>query len=170
MQAIFDVVLPVFAIIAAGFVCGQYRLLGPGSSEALNGFVYWVALPVLLFRSMATVDIDAVFEAGFLSAYILGQALVWILALVLARAIYGRGLAEGAMHGMNGVYGNTGYMGIPLAIAAYGDAAALPAILVTVINAALIVGVATALIEIGQNRGGGLGQVAADVAMSLVKN
>ncbi|MEC9369304.1 MAG: AEC family transporter [Pseudomonadota bacterium] len=170
MQAIFNVVLPVFAIIAAGFACGHYRLLGPDSSEALNRFVYWVALPVLLFRAMATVDIGVVFEPGFLSAYVLGQMLVWLLALFLARTLYGRGLAEGAMHGMSGVYGNTGYMGIPLALAAYGEPAAVPTILVTVINAVLIVAVAAILIEIGQSRGGGLRRLGADIGLSLARN
>jgi predicted permease len=36
------------------------------------------------------------------------------------------GLAGGAMNGMNTVYGNTGFLGIPLAFTAFGDAAAVP--------------------------------------------
>ena len=47
MEAIINVVLPVFAIIASGWVCGRIGLLGDGASQALNGFVYYAALPAL---------------------------------------------------------------------------------------------------------------------------
>ena len=40
-------VLPVFAIILAGYLAARQGLLGPASSEALNAFVYAVALPPL---------------------------------------------------------------------------------------------------------------------------
>ena len=53
MEPIFNVVLPVFAIILTGYACGRLGVLGPASSEAINKFVYFVALPVLLFFSMA---------------------------------------------------------------------------------------------------------------------
>ena len=50
MQAIVNVVIPVFAIVLAGFACGRMRLLGPGGSEALNAFVYFAALAALFWR------------------------------------------------------------------------------------------------------------------------
>jgi predicted permease len=170
MEPILNVLFPVFAIIGAGYACGHFRLLGPGSSEALNGFVYWVALPVFLFQAMATVDLSVLFNGAFLGAYIGGLILIWALALVLGRVLFGRGLAEGGMLGMNCVYGNTGYMGIPLAITAFGEAAALPSILATVVNTAVVVGIATALIEIGQQGERAGKAIVADVAVGLLKN
>jgi len=170
MEPILNVLFPVFAIIAAGYVSGRFRLLGPDSSDALNRFVYWVSLPVFLFEAMASVDLPVMFNAAFLNAYIGGILLVWALALVLGRVFFGRGLAEGAMLGMNSVYGNTGYMGIPLAITAYGEAAALPAILATVVNTAVVVGIAAALIEIGQNDDRRGRAIAADIGLGLLKN
>jgi predicted permease len=53
MSAVFNVVLPVFAIMLAGYLAGRFRVLGEPSSEALNRFVYFVALPALFFISMA---------------------------------------------------------------------------------------------------------------------
>lgn len=168
MEPILNVLFPVFAIVAAGYFSGYLKLLGPDSSEALNRFVYWVALPVFLFHAMAKVDLAVLFNGAFLAAYIIGLLLIWALALVVARVFFGRGLAEGGMHGMNGVYGNTGYMGIPLAITAYGEAAALPAILATVINTAVVIGIAATLIEIGQKDD--RGAIVRDVFVALFKN
>ena len=53
MGAILNVVLPVFAIMAAGYLCGRAGILGQDSSRALNGFVYYAALPALFFGSLA---------------------------------------------------------------------------------------------------------------------
>ena len=60
MAAIVDVVLPVFAIMLAGYLAGRFRLLGDASSEALNGFVYYGAIPALFFVSMAQAPLGCV--------------------------------------------------------------------------------------------------------------
>ena len=39
------VVLPVFGLILAGYLAGAFRVLGQGSTDALNRFVYYFALP-----------------------------------------------------------------------------------------------------------------------------
>ena len=62
MNAILTVVFPVFAIIAVGYLAGRRGLLGEASSEALNRFVYWVALPAFLFGAMATFDLAVVWN------------------------------------------------------------------------------------------------------------
>jgi malonate transporter len=170
MEAILNVVLPVFAIIAAGWAAGRAGLLGDASSEALNRFVYWVALPVLLFRAMATVDFAVVFNGPFIVSFLTGVAVIWALAMIVARVFFGAGLAEAALNGLNSTYGNSGYMGIPLVVAAYGEAAALPAIVVVIINTALMVGIAIALIELGQNRGAHPGAVVRHLARALARN
>ena len=170
MEPIFNVVLPVFGIIAAGYISGRRGLLGDASSEALNRFVYWVALPVLLFKAMATVDVENVVRFDFLAGFMLSLAVVWAAAMLLAKLAFGRGLAEATMHGMNTVYGNAGYMGIPLALATYGAEAVFPAIFITVIYTALIVGAAIIMIEIGAGKADGLGPVLRKVFTALIRN
>src|SRR5215470_7332637 len=81
MQAVINVVIPVFAIVLAGFFCGRFRLLGAGGSEALNGFVYFAALPALFFGSLAKVELSQIFNWPYLSAYLLGMAATGIAAL-----------------------------------------------------------------------------------------
>ena len=44
MPVLWNIALPVFGIIFAGYLVGWLRLLGEGSSRTLNGFAYWVAL------------------------------------------------------------------------------------------------------------------------------
>ncbi|MDF1719302.1 MAG: AEC family transporter [Minwuia sp.] len=170
MEPIINIVLPVFAIVAAGYLCGARGLLGEDSSVALNRFVYWVALPAMLFRAMATVDLERVYNPDFILGFLGAVLLIGIVAVVAARLLFRRSLAEAAIHAMNGVYGNSGYMGIPLAITAYGEAAALPAIVATVINTALVVGTAIILIEFGTQRGSNPLRVMGNVVSAMGRN
>lgn len=169
MQALFDVVLPVFAIVAAGYVCGRRKLLGAESSEALNGFVYWVALPALLFKAMAVVDLSEVLNGSFLAAFAGASFLTWGLASIAGRVLFRLDPAEAALHGLSVAYPNSGFMGIPLAIAAYGEAAALPAIVATVISV-LSVALAIVPIEIARQQKSELARLVGHVASALVRN
>ena len=74
MEPILNVVLPVFAIILTGYLAGRVGVMGASSTDALNRFVYYVALPVLLGHSMARVDASTIFDAPFILAYLGGNA------------------------------------------------------------------------------------------------
>lgn len=170
MSILLNVVLPVFAIILAGYLCGRKRLLGEGASPALNQFVYWVALPALLFRAMAKVDMAVLMNADFWSAYVGGQALTMLIGVLAGCWLFRNSLAEGAMNGMNTIYGNTGYLGLPLALSAFGEAAAVPTIITVVVNSALVVGLTSILIEVALNKAASPLQLIRHVARALAKN
>lgn len=169
MQALLEIVLPVFAIVATGYICGWYKLLGADSSEALNRFVYWVALPALLFKAMASVDLAEVYNGPFLLAFTGALILTWVLTSIAGRLLFGLNAAESALHGLNGAYPNTGFMGIPLAIAAYGEAAALPAIVATVISV-LSVALGVVPIEIARQENSRILPLVGHVVGALARN
>jgi malonate transporter len=148
MLPVINVVLPVFAIILSGYLAGRFKVLGKESGDVLQRFVFFVAMPVLLFYAMARVEVADVLNWPYLSAYLGGQAITFVLAIIVAKFLFKRRLAESALGGMAGIYGNTGYMGIPLIMAAFGPDWAVPAIIATVVNAAVVIGVVAAIIEI----------------------
>lgn len=170
MEPILNIVLPVFAIVGAGYLCGVRGILGEDSSVALNSFVYWVALPAMLFRAMANVDLERVFNPEFFIGFLGAIVVIGAISVLAACLLFRRNLAEAAIHAMNGVYGNSGYMGIPLALTAFGQAAALPAIVATVINTALVVAVAVFLIEFGTKGGGNKLRVLGNVLSAMARN
>ncbi len=168
MEPIVNVVLPVFAIILAGYLSGRFRILGEESSEALNRFVFYVALPVLLFYSMARVEPAQIFNWPFIGAFATGSVATMAIAMLAARIMFRTQFSEKVLFGMTAVWANTGYMGIPLAIVAFGDAGALPAIIATVFQSVVLLVLVTALIEMGR-RGPGLGGIG-QVLTALLRN
>lgn len=134
MQAVLNVALPVFGIILCGYLAGRTKLLGATSSEALNAFVYWFALPPLIFIGMAQTPVDRILNGPFILAVSIGIVGTGIVVLLGSRYLFGnRGPANG-LHAMAALFSNTGYMGIPLFIAAFGEDRVLPAVTATVLN------------------------------------
>lgn len=170
MSVLLNILFPIFAIILAGTLCGRFRLLGSQAGVGINQYVYWVALPALLFKAMAVVDIDQILDPAFFGAYVGGQAITMAIAMAVGVWFFRNSLAQSGINGMNSIYGNTGFLGIPLAFAAFGDAATVPTIITVVVNTAVVVAVAIIIIELSLNRGAGISRVLMDVGKALCKN
>ena len=170
MEAVLNVALPIFAVILAGYVAGRIGILGDTASQALNQFVYWVALPPLLFLAMARTSIQEVLYWPFINAFLGSIIGVWLVGMVIGAVIHRERAGVLIMQGMNASFSNTGYMGIPLFVAAFGTAGLAPALLATVIMSAVAVGLAVIGLELTASRGRHIGHALLDVLLALVKN
>lgn len=170
MNALVSVALPVFAIILSGYLAGRVGLLGGRATEALNRFVFFIALPPLLFLAMARTEPREILDPGFLFVYCGAMTLVFLFAVPLIQGLYRRSLAEAGIAGMATIFGNTGYMGIPLTLTAFGEDLLLPALVATVVNSAVVVGGISALVEGALRHGQGGLVVLGHVAKALATN
>ena len=167
LEPVLAAVFPVFALVACGVLAGRFRLINPGSSEALNRFVYAFALPALLFVAVYRGSLDEILSGYFMLGVILatlGAALAGFGVSYFLRRAPG---ADSVMRGLNASFANTGYLGIPLVSVAYGERAALPAALATVATNIVSFAVAIVCLELLANpRRGGVGKALAGVARS----
>ena len=61
MLATIENVLPIFLLILAGWMIVATGYLQAKAGDALSDFVFKVAVPVLLFRTIATADFQGAF-------------------------------------------------------------------------------------------------------------
>ncbi len=169
MQAILAIAFPVFALIGVGFWAGRRRVLGPGGTAALSGFVTWFALPAMLFAALARVEIAAIVNLPFVVVYGGSMAVTFGVGMIAARGMSRAGVAHQSVHGLSAAFGNVGYMGIPLCVSGFGAAGVLPATLAVCIGGGGMMTVAIVLIEYGRNRGGGRG-VGRRVGMAVLRS
>lgn len=153
MTAIVNVVIPVFAIILVGYLCGRLKLLGPASSDALNGYVYWVALPALFFVGIAKAPLARVFDWNLIGAYLLGLFWVFLLAYAVAGLAFRTRMAAHALHALSTAFPNSGYLGIPLFVLLFGEEGALPVIVLTVAQSVTVFFVTLFLVELDGGQG-----------------
>lgn len=170
MSVVVNVVLPVFAIILAGYLSGKAKLLGSASSEALNKFVYWMALPPVLFLGTARRPLAELLNGPFIGAFLGSMLMVYALGALLGRLLRKEKSQTLCMQGLTASFSNTGYMGIPLFLAYFGADRLAPAILGTVIMSAIMVGIAVVWLEFAASHGHGLGKALGDVGKAIAKN
>jgi malonate transporter and related proteins len=58
MDALINVVIPVFGLILTGYLAGRFEVLGEESAAALTRFVYYFAFAAALFVFSARAPID----------------------------------------------------------------------------------------------------------------
>jgi predicted permease len=142
-----QVVLPIFLVIALGFLTAGTGLLGSRVTEGLSEFVFVVAIPILLFRTLATAAMPEAQPWTYWTAYFTALAIVWVLTTVLTVRFFGLKGQEVAVASFTTVQANTVFIGIPLVLRAYGDDAAVPMFLLIAIHLPLTMTVATLLVE-----------------------
>ena len=67
MSALIDVILPVFLVIGFGYAAVRAGFLGEPAIDGLMRFAQNFAVPCLLFRSIAYLDLSAAYDAGLMT-------------------------------------------------------------------------------------------------------
>jgi predicted permease len=167
LDPVLGAVLPVFGLVAAGYLAGRLGLVKQASSEALNQFVYAFALPAMLFVAVYRGSLDEILSGAFLLAVVGATLGTAIVGFALSYYVSGAPPAESTLRGLNASFANTGYLGIPLVTVAYGERAALPAALATVATNIVSFALAIVCIELFVDpRSGGIRRALSGVARS----
>ncbi|MFT3965176.1 MAG: AEC family transporter [Sphingobium sp.] len=166
--SILAIVLPIFALIFAGWLTGRAGILGPAATRELNRFVVWLALPALLFDIIAHAHWTEVWRPGFILAVGGGMAAVFALTIALRwRRVH---LADALVDGLNAAYPNTAFMGFPIALAILGRATLPLTTIATLLTVCLLFASAIILIEFSLSESRGKRAIMRKVAGSLARN
>lgn len=172
MAAIFGALFPIFALIAVGFACGRVQWFGKDADHVLNAYAANLALPVLMFHILATMDTADLMEPVMFAVVVGASLAVLALYFLLERR---RGLQGGqaAAAGFAASYGNHAFIGLPVCLAMLGPASLAPAAVVMALNSTVIFGVGTLLavltgVQAGQGEGERSRAQAIRTAMGLV--
>jgi len=140
-------VLPVFAIIVTGWLAGWLGYISRSLADGLVHFAYNVAMPALLFVTIAQEPARNLLEWRFLLAFGGGSILCFALVFLTVRAGWGRDLASSTVYGMTAAMTNTGFVALPILHSIFGQPAVLPAAVATVFVAAVMFPVTVVLLE-----------------------
>jgi predicted permease len=147
LAPILGAVFPVFALIACGYLAGRLRLVNQASSEALNQFVYYFALPAMLFVAVYRGSLEEILSGWFMLGVVAATLGTAAAGFAVSRLFQNGDRAQSTLRALNASFANTGYLGIPLVTVAYGERAALPAALATVATNIFSFALAIVLLE-----------------------
>ena len=141
------IVLPVFGLIGVGYLARQTGLVTDRAGDGLSEFVFALAVPCLIFRTLVRAEIPEVQPWGYWISYFAGVAVVWGLAMWAARRFFAVGGTAAVVAGFSAGQANTVLVGIPMILKAYGDEGAVPLFLLIAVHLPVTMTLATVLAE-----------------------
>jgi malonate transporter len=114
-------VLPIFALILIGWLLVRTRYLRAELGDGLGEFVFRVAVPVLLFRTIAEAKFGGDSPMQIWIAYFAGVAITWTAAHLVATLVFGRDRRIGVLAGVSSAFANTVFIGLPLVSRIVGE-------------------------------------------------
>jgi malonate transporter and related proteins len=156
MQALIDVILPVFLVIGAGYLATRGKLLPEAAIDGLMTFAQGIAVPCLLFQGVAKLDLAKdVALAPFLSFYI-GALVCFVVGGVGAKVFFGRPGPDCVAIGFACLFSNTLLLGLPITERAYGPDALATNYALIALHSPLMYAFGITAMEVVKSHGQGL--------------
>ncbi|HMN77233.1 MAG TPA: AEC family transporter [Burkholderiaceae bacterium] len=160
MPAILAITVPFFALVLCGYLAAQFRVLPESAIPGLNAFVLYFALPCMLFRFGAATPIAQLLDPALVVVYgICALAMVgFTIAMTLQRGTGGGvDLTNAAFGALVAAFPNTGFMGVPLLVALFGERAIGPMVVTLLVDLILTSTLCIALAQMHGHLGGAAG-------------
>jgi hypothetical protein len=111
MPHVFNTIIPVFVVIALGWLLRIRGLLPLGLMGSLNRMVYYLALPALIFREIAGASASIQINPWLLVGTLMPLPIISLLAFLAAKPISVSSPAIGTFI-QSASHGNLGYIGL----------------------------------------------------------
>lgn len=170
MLAIFNVVVPVFAIIGLGYLAVRFKLYPREGVRGLVAFVNNFATPCLLFNAMATADFATTFNWGVIIPFYAGALVCFFVGSLISIKLFKDRPGEGVASGFAATFTNTILIGLPLIQRAYGDQALTTAFSIIAFHASVLITIGMLTMELVRRDATPLHQALWVAAIRIVSN
>lgn len=166
MLEILGITFPIFALIAIGYGIVTKGLLKSSEIRVLGTYVVNVALPALIFSSVASRSIGEVLHPTYLAAYALGGISTALLAYGWFR-LSGTGPNRCAIGAMGSTCPNSAYLGYPIMLLIFPTLAE-PVLAMNLLSETMII-LPFCLVLIETSRGGRAGRSVWQLITGILK-
>jgi malonate transporter len=138
MGDILSLTIPFFGIILLGAFSRSSGFFDEQAGRILARFAFFVVLPAFMFVSITSAPVSEVANPHFILRYEAVTIIIFWLGIVFATRILGLSGRSSGIFALNATYPNYGYIGVPLAILAFGEGAVVPMSLILVCDSIML--------------------------------
>ena len=153
MQALLDVILPVFFAIGLGYLLTWRGIFPLAAVDGLMKYAQGIAVPCLLFLAIARLDLSRALDAGHLISFYGGASLSFMAGLFAARHLVGRTWEDSVAIGFCCLFSNSVLLGLPINERAYGPDALAGAYMIIAFHAPFCYALGISVMEFVRHRG-----------------
>jgi len=138
VESILTTVLPVFGMIVLGYGFAKAKIFDAAAGRGLSLFVFNLAIPALLFKTVATMGAQQGAPWELWIAFFGGLFITWVTAGLVSRTVPSLDVSGSAAASMAAGFGNLALLGTPLALAHFGQQVAIPLGMILSIHAPIL--------------------------------
>ncbi len=170
MQALLDVILPVFLVVGLGYVAVWRGWMSDAAIDGLMKFAQSFAIPALLFRAISTLDLGASFDLRLMVSFYAGATAGFLAGLFGARFLFHRPWEDSVAIGFIGLFSNSLLLGLAITERAYGPDALAANFAIISVHAPFCYGLGITVMEVVRNRGSSVLQTGKSVLRAMFRN
>jgi malonate transporter and related proteins len=146
-MTILNLVVPVTGVILIGWLAGYFNYVSRDVSESLIHFSYNIAMPALLFDTLAQENLQSLLAWRFVLAFGGGTLICFAVIFLFGAGPTNHGVASRTMYGLSASMTNTAFVALPILHRLYGPAGVLPAAVATMFIALVMLPMSKILLE-----------------------
>lgn len=170
MQALADVILPVFLVIGFGYVARRQGFINDQQVDGIVWFTQTFAIPCLLFTAIARLDLGQDFDWRLLVSFYTGAVAGFALGFGGARLIFKRDWEDCVAIGFVALFSNSVLLGLPISERAYGPDALAANYAIIAVHSPICYAIGITIMELMRNRGGRLRDTGLRVVNAMFRN
>ncbi|ABG32955.1 AEC family transporter [Roseobacter denitrificans] len=170
MQTLLDVILPVFLVIGFGYVAVWKGLFPISGIDGVMRFTQGFAIPCLLFKAIAEIDLGSSFDPGLLVSFYAGATTCFFAGMTGARLLFKRDWEDCVAIGFCCLFSNSVLLGLPITERAYGAEALTGNFAIVALHSPFCYGLGITVMEITRNRGKSPLLMARSVGRAMFRN
>ncbi len=116
MLTVLPVVIPIFLIIAVGYVCAKTRLISATAISEMGRYVMYVALPAVIVKTILSLELAQIFNLRYLLAYLTASVGLITLGFIVATKVAKQPNLDSAVMMTGFVVPNSAFIGYPIII------------------------------------------------------
>jgi malonate transporter len=146
-MTVVNLVVPVTGVMLIGWLAGYFNYVSRDISEGLIHFAYNIAMPALLFETLAQENLESLLAWRFLLAFGGGSLICFVIVFLFTAGGTNRGVGSRTMYGLSASMTNTAFVALPILHRLYGPPGVLPAAIATMFVALVMFPMAAILLE-----------------------
>ncbi|HSF91971.1 MAG TPA: AEC family transporter, partial [Paracoccaceae bacterium] len=161
--------VPIYLVVAVGFVSVRTHYITHDHIIILGQFVLKVCLPALVFAAVTQAG-DGGLNFGFMFAYLVASLIILVSGAWLSHRVLAKSRDLSWILGLGMANSNSGYFGFPIAALVFGGGAAQVLAWVMIVENLFIIPLAMTAADIAAGEKGSLGSTFSRMGRSLATN
>ena len=167
---VFEVIIPIFILLALGYSAVKLNVLDKTQVDAIGSFVIKIALPALMFQSLASKDFSEIWLPDFFLVFAVAAYFCYVLGFYISTRHFKQRMSQASILALGASMSNTGLLGTAVLSLLLGTQAMTYIMPILIFESVLLIPTVLILIELGSNKGASVVAVFRSTFLMLLQN